>query len=99
MNLGSTRGMRWSFLKEEPPESALEGIVYKEGAHRLFRRWRLKKRLLVYDEITKCLRYYTPQRALKGTIYLHDILTFIPLDLLKEIIILSANLLSIVYSS
>lgn len=57
-------------------DSALEGIVFKEGKGRFYGRFR-KKRLLAYDEVAKCLRYYTPQRALKGTIYLHDIFTTI----------------------
>lgn len=66
----------WISLKEMPPSSALEGIVFKEGKNRFFRRF-LKKRILVYDESSKCLRYYTPQRSLKGTLYLHDILSYL----------------------
>jgi hypothetical protein len=60
------------FVKESPVESALEGIVFKEGKGRFIRRF-WKKRLLSYDEVAKCLHYYTPQRVLKGTIHLRDI--------------------------
>jgi len=58
-------------------ESALEGIVFKEGKGIFIKRF-WKKRLLAYDEIAKCLRYYTPQRVLKGTIFLYDILFITP---------------------
>ena len=66
--------MFWRFFVKDVPllDSALEGIVFKEGKGRFYGRFR-KKRLLAYDEVAKCLRYYTPERALKGTIYLHDI--------------------------
>lgn len=66
--------MFWSLFVRESPivESALEGIVFKEGQGRIFKRF-WKKRLLAYDEVAKCLRYYTPQRVLKGTIFLYGI--------------------------
>jgi uncharacterized coiled-coil protein SlyX len=66
------------FVKDIPSlDSALEGIVWKEGKGRFFKRF-WKKRLLAYDEVAKCLRYYTPQRVLKGTIFLCDILFITP---------------------
>eukprot|EP00026_Physarum_polycephalum_P001654 Phypoly_transcript_01656.p1 GENE.Phypoly_transcript_01656~~Phypoly_transcript_01656.p1 ORF type:complete len:1049 (+),score=208.79 Phypoly_transcript_01656:48-3194(+) len=71
--------MFWRIFVRDSPllDSALEGIVFKEGKGRFIGKFR-KKRLLAYDEVAKCLRYYTPQRALKGTIYLHDILFITP---------------------
>jgi len=71
--------MFWRIFVRDSPllDSALEGIVFKEGKGRFIGRFR-KKRLLAYDEVAKCLRYYTPQRSLKGTIYLHDILFITP---------------------
>jgi len=72
--------MFWRLFVKDVPllDSALEGIVFKEGKGRFYGKWRKKKRLLAYDEVAKCLRYYTPQRSLKGTIYLHDILFITP---------------------
>lgn len=70
----------WYFFKENSPEPALEEIVFNpdielEGTVFLEEKvgGNLKKRLLVYDEVAKCLKYYTPQKAPKGTINLQDI--------------------------